>query len=120
MDPIQKEHIILRVSEEFLVTSFKKHYYCSKVSLENLKFRLKSFHGLDSTIFVCIDHDIVKEVNGQLFVYLRAVTHWEGAQIFFIIECEYVFHCSLQSPRACFPVICKRILGPYSCARFGA
>ena len=70
MDPIQKEHIILRVSEEFSVTSFKKRYYCSKVSLENLKFRLKSFHGLDSTIFVHIDHVIVKEVNGQLFVYL--------------------------------------------------
>ena len=70
MDPIQKEHIILRVSEEFLVTSFKKHYHRSKVSPENLKFHLKSFHGLDSTIFVRIDHVIVKEANGQLFVYL--------------------------------------------------
>ena len=67
MDPIQKEHIILQVSEELLVTSFKKHCYCSKVSLENLKFRLKSFHGFDSTILVCINHVIVKEVNGELF-----------------------------------------------------
>ena len=60
MDPIHKEHIILRVSEEFSVTSFKKHYYCSKVSLENLKFCLKSFHGFDSTIFVHVDHVVVK------------------------------------------------------------
>ena len=70
MDPIQKEYIILRVSEEFSVNSFKKHYYCSKVSLENLKFRLKSFHGLDSAMFVRFHHVLVKEVNGQLFVYL--------------------------------------------------
>ena len=70
MDSIQKEHIILRVSEEFSVTSFKKRYYGSKVSLENLKFRLKSFHGLDSAIFVRVDHVVVKEVNGQFFVYL--------------------------------------------------
>ena len=77
MDPIQEEHIILRVSEEFSVTSFKKHYYCSKVSLENLKFCLKCFHGLDSTIFVCIDHVIVKEVNGELFVYLLS-SHSSG------------------------------------------
>ena len=70
MDSIQKEHIIPRVSEEFSVTSFKKHYYCSKVSLENLKFRLKSLHSLDSAIFVRVDHVVVRGVNGQLFVYL--------------------------------------------------
>ena len=63
MDPAQKEHIILQVSEEFLVTSFKKHYYCSKISLENLKFCLKSFHGSDSTIFVCVNHIMVKAEN---------------------------------------------------------
>ena len=73
MDPIQKEHIILQVSEEFSVTSFKKRYYCSKVSLENLKF----FHGLDSAIFVRIDHVVVKGVNGQLFVYLLS-SHSSG------------------------------------------
>ena len=51
MDPIQKEHIFLRVGEEFLVTSFKKRYYCTKVSLENLKLRLQLFHGFDCKIF---------------------------------------------------------------------
>ena len=58
--PNKFAHIILRVSEEFSVTSFKKHYYCSKISLENLKFHLKSFHGLDSAIFVHIDHVVVR------------------------------------------------------------
>ena len=77
MDSIQKEHIILRVSEEFSVTSFKKRYYCSKVSLENLKFHLKSFHGLDSAIFFRVDHVVVKEVNGQLSVYLLS-SHSSG------------------------------------------
>ena len=77
MDLIQKEHIIFRVSEEFSVTSFKKHYYCSKVSLENLKFHLESFHGSDSVIFVRVDHVIVKEANGQLFVYLLS-SHSSG------------------------------------------
>ena len=65
------------ISQEFSVTYFKKHYYCSKVSLENLKFRLKSFHGLDPTIFVGVDHVIIKEVNGQLFVYLLS-SHSSG------------------------------------------
>ena len=70
MDSIQKEHTTLRVSEEFSVTFFNKRYYCSKVSLENLKFHPKSFHGLDYAIFFRVDHVIVKEVNGQLSVYL--------------------------------------------------
>ena len=70
MDPIQKERIFLRVSEEFSETSFKKRYYCSKVPLESLKFHLKSFHGFDSTIFVRVDHIVVKEANGEFFVYL--------------------------------------------------
>ena len=70
MEPTQKEHIFLRVSEEFSVTTFKKRYYCTKISLENLKFRLKSVHGPDCEIFVRIDHVVVKPADGEIFVYL--------------------------------------------------
>ena len=98
MDPIEKEHIILRVSEEFSVTSFKKCYYCSKVSLANLKFHLKPFHGLDSTIFVRVDHVIIKEVNGQLFCLpseqsligkVRRFSSSLSVSIFFIAACSF-------------------------------
>ena len=70
MEAAQKEHIFLRVSEEFSVTTFKKRYYCTKISLENLKFRLQSVHGPDCEIFVRIDHVVVKAVDGEIFVYL--------------------------------------------------
>ena len=77
MDSLQKEHIFLRVSEEFSVISFKKCYYCSKISLEDLKFQLKSFHGSDSTIFVRVDQIVVKAENEELFVYLLS-SHSSG------------------------------------------
>ena len=95
MDPVQKECIFLWVSEEFSVTSLKKHYYCSKVSLENLKFHLKSFHGSDSAIFVCIDHVVVKAANGVLFVYLLS-SHSSRRCADFLHHWVWVFFFPLQ------------------------
>ena len=77
MDLIQKQHIFLRVGEEFSVTSFKKRYYCTKVSLENIKSRLQFIHGSDCEIFVRIDHIVVKEKNEEVFVYLLS-SHSSG------------------------------------------
>ena len=83
MESIQKEHIFLRVSEEFSVTSFKKHYYCTKVSLENLKFHLRSVHGSDCNIFVCVDHVMVKAEDEEMFVYLLS-SHSSGRSADFL------------------------------------
>ena len=77
MEPAQKEHIFLRLSEEFSVTSFKKRYYCTKISLENLRFCLQSVHSFDCKIFVRIDHVVVKTVDGEIFVYLLS-SHSSG------------------------------------------
>ena len=95
--------LFFELVKSFSVTSFKKRYYCSKVSLENLKFHLKSFHGFDSTIFVCVNHVIVKEVNGELSVLpseqslIGKVCRFSSS-----LHVSIFFHCSLQSPRACF------------------
>ena len=70
MEPAQKEHIFLRVSEEFSVISFKKRYYCTKISLENIKLRLKLAHGSDCQIFIRVDHIVVKGEDEEIFVYL--------------------------------------------------
>ena len=70
MEPAQNEHVFLRVSEEFSVISFEKHHYCTKISLENLKLRLKLAHGPDCQIFVHVDHIVVKEEDEEIFVYL--------------------------------------------------
>ena len=67
----QKQYIFNRIREDFKVSSFKKHYYCNKVPLEQLNAKFIAFHGQDSQIFVRVDHIVVKlSLDNKLWVYL--------------------------------------------------
>ena len=45
MEKHKKDSIYERVQLDFGVNVFKKYYYCSGLSLENLKKKLKLRHG---------------------------------------------------------------------------
>ena len=66
----RKDRIYQRVQSEFGVNVFTRSYYCSGLSLENLKSKLKVKHGQECGIFVRFDHIVVKEreSNCSLFV----------------------------------------------------
>ena len=61
MDLKKKDHIYERVQSDFGVNVFRCYYYCSGLSLENLKRKLKIRHGQKCSILVRFNHIVVKE-----------------------------------------------------------
>ena len=65
----RKDSIYEGVQLDFGVNVFRRYYYCSGLSLENLKRKLKTRHGQDCIILVRFDHIVVKS-EGEIIVYL--------------------------------------------------
>ena len=63
-----KDSIYERVQSDFRVNVFRHYYYCSGLSLENLKRKLKIRHGQECRILVGFDHIVVEESEGEIFL----------------------------------------------------
>ena len=83
MEKHRKDRIYQRVQSDFGVNVFRHYYYCSGLSLENLKSKLKVKHGEECRILVRFDHIVVEESEGEIIVYLL-VSHNSGKCAFFI------------------------------------
>ena len=70
MEKHRKDRIYQRVQSDFGVIVFRHYYYCSGLSLENLKSKLKVKHGQECRILVRFDHIVVEESEGEIIVYL--------------------------------------------------
>ena len=94
MEKHRKDSIYERVQLDFGVNVFRRYYYCSGLSLENLKRKLKIRHGQDSIILVRFDH-IVVESEGEIIVYLL-VSHNSGKCTDFLHQgkddCAFYFY----------------------------
>ena len=95
MEKHRKDHIYQRVQSEFGVNVFTRSYYCSGLSLENLKSKLKVKHEQECGIFVRFDHIVVKESESQIVVYLL-VRHDSGKCADFLhqgkVDCAFYFY----------------------------
>ena len=69
MEKHRKVSIYERVQSDFGVNVFRRYYYCSGLSQENLKRKLKIRHGQECRILERFDH-IVVESEGEIIVYL--------------------------------------------------
>ena len=76
MEKCRKDSMYERFQLDFGVNVFRRYYYYSGLSLENLKRKLKIRHGQDCIILVRFDH-IVVESEGEIIVYLL-VRHNSG------------------------------------------
>ena len=83
MEKHRKDSIYERVQSDFGVNVFRCYYYCSGLSLENLKRKLKIRHGQECRILVRFDHIVVEESEGEIIVYLLAIIA-ENVLTFFI------------------------------------
>ena len=94
MEKHRKDRIYQRVQSEFGVNVFTRSYYCSGLSLENLKSKLKVKHGQECGIFVRFDHIVVKESESQIVVYLL-LRHDNGKCADFLhqgkVDCAFYF-----------------------------
>ena len=95
MEKHRKDHIYERVQSDFWVNVFSQYYYCSGLSLENLKRKLKIRHGQECRILVRFDHIVVEEI----IVYLL-VSHNSRKCTDFLhqgkVDCAFYFY---QQPR---------------------
>ena len=94
MEKHRKDSIYERVQLDFGVNVFRRYYYCSGLSLENLKRKLKIRHGQDCIILVRFDH-IVVESEGEIIVYLL-VSHNDRKCVDFLhqgkVDSAFYFH----------------------------
>ena len=94
MEKRRKDSIYERVQLDFGVNVFRRYYYCSGLSLENLKRKLKIRHGQDCITLVRFDH-IVVESEGEIIVYLL-VRHNSGKCVDFLhqgkVHCAFYFY----------------------------
>ena len=70
MEKHGKDRIYQRVQSDFGVNGFRRYSYCSELSLENLKSKLKVKHGQECRILVRFDHIVVEESEDEIIVYL--------------------------------------------------
>ena len=70
MEKHRKDHIYERVQSDLGVNVFRHYYYCSGLSLENFKRKLKIRHGQECRILVRFEDIVVKESEGEITVYL--------------------------------------------------
>ena len=84
-----KDIIYEKIQVQFGVNSFRKYYYCSGLSLENLTRKLKIKHGEESRIFVHFDHIVVKKLTDVL------INHNSGRCADFLhkgkVDCAFYF-----------------------------
>ena len=94
MEKHRKDRIYQRVQSDFGVNVFRRYYYCSGLSLENLKRKLKIKHGQECRILVRFDHIVVEESEGEIIVYLL-VSHNSGKCTDFLhqgkVDCAFLF-----------------------------
>ena len=94
MEKHRKDRIYQRVQSDFGVIVFRCYYYCSGLSLENLKNKLKVKHGQECRILVRFDHIVVEESEGEIIVYLL-VSHNSGKCTDFLhqgkVDCAFIF-----------------------------
>ena len=111
MEKHRKDHIYERVQSEFGVNVFRRYYYCSGLSLENFKRKLKIRHGQECRILVRFDHIVVEESEGEIIVYLL-VSHNSGKCADFLhqgkVDCAFYFLLMAECNR--------RILESMSCS----
>ena len=74
MEKHRKDHIYQRVQSDFGVIVFRRYYYCSGLSLENLKSKLKVKHGQECRILVRFDHIVVEESEGEI-ISIRHISY---------------------------------------------
>ena len=83
MEKHRKDSIYERVQSNFRVNVFRRYYYCSGLSLENLQRKLKIRHGQECRILVRFDH-IVVESEGEIKFICWLATIAENVLTFFI------------------------------------
>ena len=89
MEKHRKDSIYERVQSDFGVNVFRRYYYCSGLSLENFKRKLKIRHGQECRILVRFDHIVVEESEGEIIVYLL-VSHNSGNVLTFFIKVKLI------------------------------
>ena len=94
MEKHRKDSIYERVQLDFGVNVFRRYYYCSGLSQENLKRKLKIRHGQEYRILVRFDHIVVKS-EGEIIVYLL-VRHTSRKCTDFLhqgkVDCAFYFY----------------------------
>ena len=70
MEKHRKDSIYERVQSDFGVDVFSCYYYCSGLSLENFKRKLKIRHGQEYRILVRFDHIVVEESEGEVSLFV--------------------------------------------------
>ena len=70
------------LQSDFGMNVFRHYYYCSGLSLENLKRKLKIRHGQECRILVRFDHIVVEESEGEIICWLAIIA--ENVLTFFI------------------------------------
>ena len=95
MEKHRKDRIYERVQSDFGVNVFRCYYYCSGLSLENFKRKLKIRHGQECRILVRFDHIVVEEIEGEIILYLL-VSHNSGKCTDFLhqgkVDCAFYFY----------------------------
>ena len=95
MEKHRKDSIYERVQSDFGVNVFRQYYYCSGLSLENFKRKLKIRHGQECRILVRFDHIVVAESEGEIIVYLL-VSYNSGKCTDFLhqgkVDCAFYFY----------------------------
>ena len=95
MEKHKKDSIYERVQSDFAVNIFRWYYYCSGLSLQNLKRKLKIRHGQECRILVRFDHIVVEETEGEIIVYLL-VSHNSRKCADFLhqgkVDCAFYFY----------------------------
>ena len=94
MEKHRKDSIFEREQSDFGVNVFRRYYYCSGLSLESFKRKLKIRHGQECRILVRFDH-IVVESEGEITVYLL-VSHNSGKCTDFLhqgkVDCDFYLY----------------------------
>ena len=94
MEKYRKDRINERVQSECGVNAFRRYCYCSGLSLDNFKRKLKIRHGQECRILVRFDHIVVEESEGEIIVYLL-VSHNSGKWADFLhqgkVDCAFYF-----------------------------
>ena len=95
MEKHRKDRIYQRVQSEFGVIVFTCYYYCSGLSSENFKSKLKVKHRQECGILLRFDHIVVKESESEIIVYLL-VSHNSGKCTDFLhqgkVDCAFYFY----------------------------
>ena len=95
MEKHRKDSIYERVQSDFGLNVFRQYYYCSGLSLENFKRKLKIRHGQECRILVRFDHIVVEESEGEIIVYLL-VSHNSRKCADFLhqgkVDCAFYFY----------------------------